>query len=90
MAYWELVTITEPIARKAYLCEACQCVNHLSKRDVTAEEWATIQKAREEGCKILPGTSYIKIKGKYDGDFITFRARPEIDDIAQKYDCYED
>lgn len=88
---WDVYTITTPKARKEYPCDACELINGagISEGDVTPEEWQTIEKARQEGNKILPGTKYIKCKGIYEGSAATFRARIDIDAICSDNDFYE-
>lgn len=87
---WEMGTTTTQTARKDYHCQASDWILNagLSERDYDPVDWAELEKAKSEGWKILKGTEYIKMQGKWDGEFSTFRARPELNAICQKYDLY--
>jgi len=89
---WEMESITHPVARKDYRCQAAEWIDRVGLReeDYDPADLESINKAREEGWKILKGTAYIKVRGKWDGEFCTFRARPELNDICQEYDIYSD
>lgn len=87
---WEFYETTTQVARKNYSCDASEIIINTGyvKEDFTPDEWELFCKAHAEDFKILKGSEYIKTKGKYDGDFSVFRARPEIDAICVKYDFY--
>ena len=89
---WNPEIVTEPTARKEYLCRAFEWLDCMGVHpdDVEPEEWALIEKARKDGGKILPGMKYIKVTGKWDGEWSTFRARPELNAICHKYDIYQE
>lgn len=88
---WELETTTEPVARKEYNCQAWPWIDNqgFDERDFDPEDWQTIEKARKEKFKILKGTKYICVNGKWEGEFTTFRARKDLDDICRQYEFYE-
>lgn len=89
---WGMCTVTRPIARKSYHCDAMVWINEMNicESDVEPGDWELIQKAYNEDCKIIIGRQYIKVEGKWDGDFCVFRARPEIDEICRKYGIYDE
>lgn len=89
---WDMQTVTTPKARKDYPCEACQWLLNdcWQEADYTPEEWQQMEQAKADGYKILSGQKYIKVSGKWEGEFAVFRARPEIDAICQKYDIYQE
>ena len=55
---WDVSTITEPVARKEYACDACELIHSfgIMESDVTPEEWAAWLQAKSDGYKILKGT----------------------------------
>jgi len=87
---WEMETRTDPVARKDYHCQASDwiCESGRDESEYEVKDWATIKKAKSEDWKILKGTKYVKVSGKYDGDFATFRAREDLEDICQRYEIY--
>lgn len=87
---WEIYTISYPVARKRYPCDACRILfDSFDIKDLTEEEQNVMLAAKSEGYAILPGTKYGKCAGKYDGEFDTFRARLDADAICRKYDLYD-
>ena len=87
---WDFAVHTEQLARKDYRCQASDWINSgYCELDFDPEDWQAIMKAKGEGWKILKGTNYLKVKGKWEGEFCVFRARPELDAICHKYDLYE-
>lgn len=89
---WECAVTKTQTARMDYYCEAMEWINNcgLSEEDYSADDWEKIETARSEGSKILKGQKYLNTRGKWDGEWVTFRARPEIDAICQEYDIYQD
>jgi len=87
---WELSTESIPISRKIYNCQAAEFLSYGNKYEFEQEDIKIIEDARLQDFKILKGTKYFKIKGKYDGEFSTFRARLDIHNICIKYDLYPD
>lgn len=89
---WDFYTLTTPKARKQYTCEAIDWIlnDGLDAYEFDEEELAIIEKARSEKWKILKGTKYVKISGKWEGEFCVFRARKDIDEICQDHDIYSE
>lgn len=88
-----IIQETKPIARKKYVCEACiwfegYVLNGFFEIPIKLSEAKLWIKAERENYAILPGTQYIKQRQIVDGDFFTFRARPEIDALCRKYELY--
>jgi len=89
---WDFAVDTYPVARKEYHCEASDHISMAGygQRDYEPDDWATIVKAREEDNKILKGTEYLHISGKWEGDFAVYRARQDLHAICIKYDFYDE
>ncbi len=89
---WEVKEYSNRKAIKEYHCQAYGFINNsgLGDDDFSPEEAATIAQAAAEDYKILPGTKYVRIRGKWEGEWITFRARIDLDDICMRYRLYED
>ena len=89
---WEIETVTTPVARKDYHCEASDWICNASypDEDYDPEDLETINKARNESWKILKGQKYLKVSGKFEGEFCTFRARIDLEEVCKKYDLYPD
>lgn len=89
---WEIENTTYPVARKEYHCQAWDWIDNAGydEGDYEPEDWETIEKARTEGFKILPGTKYVCTHGKWEGEFTTFRARNDLHHICLDYDLYPD
>ena len=86
-----ILSIKHPVAKKVHSCDACTWLNEGGLPD--GMKYSEVKKyiiARREGFKIKVGTKYVKIAQIYNGDFCTFRARPEIDELCHKYDVYQD
>jgi len=87
---WDVATNTEPVARKNYMCDACDCFHRMAdKGDLTPEEEVAYEAAAADGFKIPRGMKYLKTHGFYDGEPSVFRARPDMDAICIKYDIYD-
>tara|TARA_R110002049_G_scaffold282589_3_gene462439 strand:+ start:1175 stop:1447 length:273 start_codon:yes stop_codon:yes gene_type:complete len=88
---WDVETTTEPVARKDYHCMACDWIHDsISEQIFNFSELRLIAKAKKENWQIKKGQKYIKVSGKWDGEWCTFRARPEINDLCQKHDIYQE
>lgn len=89
---WDVCTVTNPVSRKDYSCDACRVISGFGwdTEDFTMVELAVFQKAKYEGYKILKGTKYIKCHGIWEGRPGTFRAREDIDVICHRHGLYED
>ena len=57
---------------------------------LTISERRSVIKAKQNNWKIPEGSSCIYETGIYNGEFFAFYCIPEIDDICQKYDIYEE
>lgn len=91
----ELIAITRPVARKRYLCNACEWIAALLPYDLTdykltCSELREVVRARRNNWQIVPGQQYIREIQKEDGELVVWRAIPAIDAICRKYDIYED
>jgi hypothetical protein len=88
---WDISTETRPRAKKAYNCNAAECIlnSGYDEADFEKEDWDEIERALECGFMILPGEEYIKVSGLWDGEWSTFRARPELNRICHDYGLYE-
>lgn len=89
---WDFVTTTQPVATKSYHCEASDWITNasLNDLDLSAEHRATIAQAKQEGWKILRGTRYLRMVGKFDGGWRVYRARLDLHQICLQYDLYAD
>ncbi len=90
---WDFYQVSNPIARKDYECGATYWIDSTlgwDEKEYDEEDRPTIRKAIAEGKKILKGTQYVKVTGKWEGEFDTYRARKDLDDICRKYDLYDE
>ena len=89
---WDMQKVEYPFARKDYHCDAAEWINNsdLGDDEFTVEDLALIEKARSEGFKVLKGHKYIKVSGKWEGNFEVFRARPELNQICVEYEIYDE
>ncbi len=90
---WEIEKTTCPVAEKDYHCEASDWIDNTigwEEEDFEEEDRPIIRKALSEGLKILKGTEYLMVSGKWEGEFTIYRARKDLDGICQKYDLYPD
>lgn len=88
---WEVSTLTTPVARKDYHCQASDWIDNTlgwNEEEYEEADRPAIRKALAEGKKILKGTQYVKVTGKWEGEFDTFRARKDLNDICHKYELY--
>lgn len=84
------LSVRTSVARKVYECHATAHILDIAfYDDFTQEELDQVDKSVEEDGKILPGTSYLRVVYKEDGEIRTYRARPEMDAIAQRHDMWE-
>jgi hypothetical protein len=82
--------VTTQVARKGYWCDASRIV--LEAGDfgaMTRADLRLLAKARRDGWKIKKGQIYVKCSGIVDGEWTTFRARPEINSLCECYGLYE-
>lgn len=87
-----VISETNPIARKAYECNACYYVRMLASGDVdfSIADLRKIVLARRDGWKILPGQRYNKQVQKFEGELVVVRSRPEIMEICHRHKLYGD
>ena len=90
---WECYTISYPVAKRDYRCEAsdflCSYSESDLKSDLSESEFLDYIRAKSERFKIIKGTRYKKITGKFDGEWAVFKARLDIDEICSRNDYYE-
>ena len=88
---WEMEVVTYPSARKEYPCEAWPWIDNagFDARDFSEEEWGIIEKARLEKFSILKGTKYLCVRGKWEGEFYTYRARLDMQGICNEHKLQE-
>jgi len=89
---WDFSDITTQVARKEYNCDASDWYINASPPDEDIDELdlTIIARARLEGFRISKGTKYLKIKGMFNGEFSTFRARLDMNNICEDYALYND
>ena len=85
---WDFSEETQPIARKDYHCGASDWLSNFDRCEFDEKELAVIDLARTENNKILKGTKYVKVTGKWEGEFSTFRARIDLNGICVAHDAY--
>jgi hypothetical protein len=80
-------------ARKHYDCDACywwlrsgytldDCEN--------SDQKLIVEAAIADKYKIKPGQAYRKVRGKHDGEFCTYRARPGMDSVIRELNLVDD
>jgi hypothetical protein len=88
---WDFSKTLLVTARKDYPCEACEwLVNSIDHGELTFSELRQVALAKRDGYKIKKGQTYVRVKGKWEGEFAIFRARPAIDDICRKHSIYQE
>ena len=89
---WDFYKKTTPTASKKYPCDASiWFINSgLDDSELEPSDLEIVNRVRGDKYMIQPGEKYIKQVGKWEGDFSTFRANPDIDRICHKYDLYAD
>lgn len=87
----DLISASEPRARKKYHCDASavfhngSCVEDLPDEDIPA-----YVAAQMDGFMIMPGQRYIKHVYRDGGELRTYRGRPDMDNICSKHNLWED
>lgn len=86
-----VIRITNRIAKKKHLCNACLFLFESDYRSLgaTISEYRQIISAKRENGYIRPGEAYQEVVTTDEGMF-TFRQKPAIDEICRKYDLYPD
>jgi methenyltetrahydromethanopterin cyclohydrolase len=80
-------------ARKEYRCDACRWWNNagMTEADCTTDEQrAAVAAAKDAGWKIRVGDKYRYVRGPYEGQMSTWRARVDIDDLCAAHKLYDD
>jgi len=81
-------------AKKDYICDACDSLcDYLFESEITGftiAEYRAIVRAKRNRFMIKKGQEYLRQANVCGGDFMVFRAIPEIHDICLKYDIYQD
>ena len=88
---WDFATETRPVARKDYDCQAWPWIDNSGcyPNDFDEEEVAIIEKARSEGFKIIKGTKYLRVSGKWEGEMTTYCARLDLQGICDDHELQE-
>jgi hypothetical protein len=75
-----------------YPCDACEIWLNTGydKPDVSVGDWLVIEGARADKWKIRKGVKYRKIISIDNGQFSTYRARLDMDNLCNRLDLYED
>lgn len=86
-----LIRSAAPIARKNYHCDACEYVRESVNEGIfSLSEYRQVVKAKRQGWKIRVGQKYKKEIQINQGDFVVYRAIPEMDELCRKYDLWPD
>jgi len=85
-----IIKVTQRTARKQHECNACLFLFEADFRNLgaTFSEYRRIAGARMLNGKIMPGEKYEEVFCEDAGAVGTFRQKPEIHEICQKYDLY--
>jgi len=88
---WDIFTDTDPVAKKDYHCDACRYwLSNMGENEFDGDDLLLYQAAKTDGIKIKKGTKYVKREGKWDGEWCTFRARVDMNNLCIKLDLYND
>ena len=84
-----IIKVTPRTARKQHECNACRFLFETDYRNMgaTFSDYRKISAARRVDGKILPGEKYEEVFCNDDGAF-TYRQKPDIHEICEKYDVY--
>ena len=88
---WEVCESSVRVARKEYDCDAWPWIDNsgLVDEDYTEEQFLVLAEAKKQGCKILKGDKYLHVKGKFEGDWCTYRARLDLNDLCNELDLFD-
>ena len=78
------------IAKKDYVCDACPWLFETELTGFTIAEYRAMVRAKRNGYMIKKGERYLRQVSVCGGDFMVFKAIPEISKICLKYDIYQD
>ena len=83
---------TTQYASKFYPCNACAAWHRsgYGQQDVSADDWLIIEGAQADKWKIRRGAQYRKIVYKDGGEFVTYRARIDMDALAMRLELFEE
>ncbi len=86
------LSITRPVARKSYLCDACDAfrLSGISDDELSPDDLLIVQAARADKWRILPHRQYVKRIYKDDGLLQTYRARPDMDWLVDRLELFSD
>lgn len=90
---WEMETVTQQVARKDYLCDASvllMSATNFDERVFEQSEIGLLRESKASGLKILKGERYMKVSGKWEGEFAVFRSRIGLDVLCAKYGAYDE
>lgn len=88
---WEVGTHSKPKARKEHHCQASDWILNFPYTEYFDEEEKEVfDQARREDFKILVGTKYMMFQGKWNGEFTTYRARKDLNDLCIKYEIFDE
>jgi hypothetical protein len=81
-----------PVARKDYSCDSWEWLSNAWPLGdfLSFTEMRKVVKAKRNSYKIKKGDRYFKQTGLYDGEFYTFRAIPDLNEICMKHDIYDE
>lgn len=80
-------------ARKNYACDACYWWDRAGyglDDCETSEQRLIVEAAQADKWRILPGQTYRKIKGIFEGSLTTYRARPGMQSVIEQLKLCED
>lgn len=80
-------------ARKAYRCDACHWWDRSGYGIAdceTEEQKHALEEAQANGWKIHPGQKYLRVTGIQDGELVTYRARPDMDELCTALDIFDE
>jgi hypothetical protein len=83
---------TTQYASKLYPCDACAAWHRsgYGQQDVSEDDWLIIEGAKADKWKILKGEQYRKIVYKDGGEFVTYRARIDMDALCLRLKLFDD
>lgn len=81
-----------PIARKSYLCDACEAFRRagIGDDELSKDDLLIVQGARADKWRILAHRQYVKHTYKDGGDLMTYRARIDMDALANRLELFSD
>ena len=83
---------TTQYSSKFYQCDACAAWHRsgYGQQDVSADDWLIIEGAQADKWKIRKGAQYRKLVYKDGGEFITYRARIDMDALCLRLELFEE